>query len=213
MAFNLEEQEQIANLRDSWKKYGNAVITLLFIVALGVLGYKGWNFYNLRQSDQAAALYDQLSPLLVVRDGARTSRIAEDLREKYARSAYAALGSLAQARLAFDLNDLNGAKSSLQWVIDRSGNPDYQAIARIQLAGVQLDQKDYAAALAALEGKIPDAFQGAMLDRRGDVLLAQNKLSEAREAYRQALEKMQENEPGKALIQHKLDAVGVTPAA
>ena len=51
-------------------------------------------------------------------------------------------------------------------------------------------------------------------DRRGDLLMAQNKIAEARTAYQEALKKSDAKSPGRQLIQLKLDAIGgAAPAA
>jgi predicted negative regulator of RcsB-dependent stress response len=76
------------------------------------------------------------------------------------------------------------------------------------LAGIELDAKEYDAALKTLSGDFPVQFAGAVADRKGDVLFAENKLPEARDAYRNALEKMEQKDPGRQLIQLKLDAIG-----
>jgi hypothetical protein len=47
-------------------------------------------------------------------------------------------------------------------------------------------------------------------DRKGDVLVAQNKLAEARTAYQAALDKMDKKHPGRQLVQIKLEAIGGT---
>jgi len=45
-------------------------------------------------------------------------------------------------------------------------------------------------------------------DRKGDILLAQNNIDAARAAYQLALEKSENNNPARQLIQLKLDALG-----
>jgi predicted negative regulator of RcsB-dependent stress response len=109
---------------------------------------------------------------------------------------------------AFDANDPAAAKIELQWVIDHHRDHEYKAIAAIRLAGIELDAKEYDAALKTLSGDFPVQFAGAIADRKGDVLFAQNKVSEARDAYQQALEKTEQKDPGRQLIQLKLDAIG-----
>ena len=52
-----------------------------------------------------------------------------------------------------------------------------------------------------------------MNDRKGDVLVAQNKLAEARQAYVAALAAMDKNNPGRQLVQIKLEAIGGTAPA
>jgi len=64
-----------------------------------------------------------------------------------------------------------------------------------------------------LDGKFPAQFAGVVADRKGDILVAQNKLEEARAAYQTAIEKTDARSTGRQLIQIKLDAIGGAPAA
>ena len=62
---DLEEQEQLDELKHFWKKYGN-VITWLLIVVMG--SYAGWNGYQYWQSQQsvkASALFDELEKSVI----------------------------------------------------------------------------------------------------------------------------------------------------
>ena len=81
-------------------------------------------------------------------------------------------------------------------------------IARLRLAGVLLDEKNFAEALKLLDMKHVAAFDGLYADLRGDILTAQNKRAEARAAYQIALEKSDERSSYRQLVQIKLDAVG-----
>jgi predicted negative regulator of RcsB-dependent stress response len=80
-------------------------------------------------------------------------------------------------------------------------------VARVRLAGVLLDEKNYDEALKVLAGDVPAVHQTAFADRRGDVLYAQGKTSEARAAWQQALDKAEPQHPLRQLIQLKIDAV------
>jgi predicted negative regulator of RcsB-dependent stress response len=122
------------------------------------------------------------------------------------------MAALSAAKVAFDANDLNAAKEQLQWVVDHGRDEDYKALARIRLAGILLDQKAYDDGLKVLAADLPAPFASAAADRKGDILVAQNKLDEARAAYQLALDKMDSKNPGKELIQLKLDAIGGAPA-
>ena len=51
-------------------------------------------------------------------------------------------------------------------------------------------------------------FAGAVADRKGDILVAQNKLADARTAYLAAFTATDKNNPGRQLIQVKLEAIG-----
>lgn len=213
MAYDLEEQEQIETLKSWWKQYGN-LITWMLIAALGAYAaWSGWNYYQRSQSAQAGQLYDEITRAVAAKDTARVLRGAADMREKFGRTAYAEMAALTAAKAAFDANDLNGAKAQLQWVVDSGRDEEYRALARIRLAGVLLDEKAYDEGLKVLSADVPAAFSGALADRRGDLLMAQNKVAEARAAYQEALQKSDAKSPGRQLIQLKLDAIGGAKAA
>ena len=209
MAYDLEEQEQIASFKAFWSKYGN-LITWVLIIALG--SYAAWNFWTSRQrtmSVEASALYDELQTSLGANDNAKVQRIAGDIRSKYENTAYARMSALAAAKTAFDANDLKTAKAHLQWVVE-NGNDEYQSIAKLRLAGVLLDEKAFDEALKLLDTKFLPQFAAEVNDRKGDVLVAQNKLADARQAYVAALAAMDQKHPGRQLVQVKLEAIGGT---
>ncbi len=212
MAYDLEEQEQIASIKAWWKQYGN-LVTWVLIIALGAYaGWTAWNTYQRNQSVQAVQLYDELQKAVAAKDNAKVQRAAADMEDKFSRTAYAQMGALAAAKSAFEVNDAKAAKSQLEWVVKNGLNDEYKAIAKIRLAGILLDEKAYDDGLKLLSGDFPAAFAASVADRRGDILLAQNKTGEARTAYQTALEKMDPNNPGRQLVQMKLDAIGGVPA-
>lgn len=214
MAYDLEEQEQIETLKSWWKQYGNMVTWLLIVVLAAFSGWSAWNYYQRSQAAQAGQLYDEIGRAVVAKDNAKVLRGAADMRDKFGRTAYAEMAALMAAKVAFDANDLNAAKTQLQWVVDHGRDDEYRALARIRLAGVLLDEKAYEEGLKVLSGEVPAAFAGAVADRRGDLLMAQNKIAEARSAYQEALQKSDAKSPGRQLIQLKLDAIGgANPAA
>lgn len=135
-------------------------------------------------------------------------RAATDMQDKFSGTAYAQMSALVAAKTAFEANDIDSAKKQLQWVIDHGRGDDYKAIAAVRLAGLLLDAKAYDEALKVLSGSYPAQFAGAIADRKGDVLVAQDKREEARVAYQLALDKTEQKDPGRQLIQLKLDAIG-----
>lgn len=208
MAFDHQEEEQLASVKAWWSKYGNAATWVLVAGLAAYSGWTGWQYYQRTQAVEASALYDALQTS-VGKDDAKVQRAAADLVSRYGRSAYAQMAALAAAKSAFDASDLKTAKAKLEWVIEH-GNDEYKAIAKIRLAGVLLDEKAYDAALKMLGGDVPKQFAAAVSDRKGDVLAAQNKLAEARAAYQAALAGTTEKNPARQLIELKLEAVGGT---
>jgi len=210
MAYDLEQQETISALRGWFEENSNWIIGILVAVTLVVGGYRGWNWYQQRQSAAAAALYDQYQQAYGGKDPAHARDLAAALVQQYGSSAYASLAALAQARASYDAGDATAAKAQLRWVIDQASSPEFAGLARIRLAGLLLDEKAYDEGLALLQTGIPAAMNAEAADRRGDILFAQGKPAEARAAYAKALEQAGERSPLRPLIQSKLDAI---PAA
>ncbi|QRX83000.1 tetratricopeptide repeat protein [Glaciimonas sp. PAMC28666] len=212
MAFNLEEQEQLATINDWWRKYGSLVTWVVIIALAGYAGWGGWKYYQNSQAAQASQLYEELQKAVGAKDNAKVQRATADMQQKFSGTAYAEMAGMTAAKAAFDANDLNGAKTQLQWVIDHGQQEEYKTIAKIRLAGILLDQNAYDEGLKVLSGDVTPEFAGAVADRKGDILVAQNKLDEARVAYQFAIDKTTQGGPGRQLIQIKLDAIGGAPA-
>lgn len=207
MAYDLEEQEQLAELKAWWQKYGNLVLTAVTAVLLAFAAYNGWRWYEREQARSAAGIYGQLEQAVQARDAAKVQTLASSIVEHYGRSIYAVLGALQAAKLNAESGDLPKAAEQLRWVIDKSGHDELTMIARVRLAGVLLDEKKFDQALQALSFDAPATYLPTVLDRRGDVLAAQNKSEEARAAYAEALAKADAQHPLRAIIQLKLDAL------
>ena len=208
MAYDLEEQEQLDTLKAWWKQYGNLVTWLLIVVLSSYAAWTGWRNYQVGQSTQASQLYDELQKSILAKDNAKVQRATTDLIEKFSRTSYPPMAALAAAKSAFDSGDLKTAKLQLHWVNDHSNVGEYKALARIRLAGIALDDKNYDEGLSLLAGDFPTEFAGSVFDRKGDLFVAQNKFVEARAAYQSALEKINDKNPGRKLVQIKLDAIG-----
>ncbi|HEY6773354.1 MAG TPA: tetratricopeptide repeat protein, partial [Oxalicibacterium sp.] len=164
------------------------------------------------QAAEAAHLYEELQQASQAQDKEKVLRVASDVQERYTRTAYAQMSALAAAKMAFDSSDYQAAKTQLQWVIDHGRDDAYKAVAKVRLAGILLDEKAYEEGLKVLSGDFPAQFAGVVEDRKGDILVAQNKLDEARAAYQSAIDKTDARNPGRQLMQIKLDAIGGSPA-
>lgn len=208
MAYDLEEQEQLAALKAWWKQYGNLVMWFVIIALAAYTGWTLWGNYQHKQAEQASQLYYEMQNAVQSNDNERAQRIASDMQEKFGSTAYASMTNLIAARIAHDFKESDMAKSRLKWIVDNGKGDGYKAIARLRLAGILLDEKKYDEAQGVLAAEFPEAFASMAQDRRGDVYYAQDKLDEARSAYESALSKAAAEDPGKVLIQLKLDDLG-----
>lgn len=211
MAYDLEEQEQIASIKAWWNQYGNLLTWLLIAALSGYAAWSGWNIYQRKQSAQASQLYDEMGKAMAAKDNAKVQRAAGDMQDKFGGTLFAEMAALSAAKSAFDAGDLKTAKAQLQWVLNKGSDDEYKSLAKIRLAGILLDEKAYDEGLKLLSDDFPAAFAAPVADRKGDILVAQNKIPEARAAYQLALEKMDQRNPARQLVQLKLDAIGGAP--
>lgn len=208
MAYDLEEQEQLEAFKAWWARSGKLIIVALVACALTVAALYGWRYYRDQQALAAATLYEQLGQAERVKDTKKVRGISAQIVEKYAATSYAGMAALAAARASFATGDLAAAKTELQWVIDHAKEDEMRDVARMRLAGVLLDEKNYAEALKLMEVKPVEPFGGLYADMKGDILVAQGKVAEARNAYQQALDKIDAKSPYRQFVQLKLDALG-----
>ena len=208
MAYDLEEQEQVAIIKDWWEKYGTLVITAVVALVVGVAGIQGWRYYSTHQSSSAATLYAQLDTAEKSSEAKKVQDIAAALSSSHAGTPYAGMAALRAAKTFAEGNDLANAKQRLQWVIDNAKQEEMRDIARLRLAGVLLDEKNFAEALKLLDAKHVAAYDGLYADLKGDILAVQGRRDEARAAYQIALEKSEVAGSYRQLLQIKLDALG-----
>jgi predicted negative regulator of RcsB-dependent stress response len=209
MAYDLEEQEQLATLKGWWKDNGTSVLVVLAAVAIALAGWLGWRNWQAGQAQQAAALYDSLQKALQSNDAKSVRDAGGSLVEGFPRTLYASMGALASARFHIERGDLKSARAQLQWVVERSSSDELRDLARLRLAGVLLDEKAHDEALALMDAKHAPAMAAQYAALKGDILVAKGKPAEAKAAYRLALEKSDERSGAfRASVQLRLDALG-----
>jgi predicted negative regulator of RcsB-dependent stress response len=208
---DLQEQEQLDALKAFWKQYGNLITWLLVAALAAYAGLNAWKWWQRDQATKAGAMFEQLERAAQAGDAQRAGTVFNDLKSRYASTVYAEQGGLLAARVQFDKGQLDAAMASLTWVAENGGEDEYKAVARLRLAGLLLQQKQYDAALQQLEQAKSSTFAALLADRRGDVLLAQGKKDQAREAYQTAWKAMDERLEYRQLIDAKLTALGAAP--
>ncbi|MDX9707606.1 MAG: tetratricopeptide repeat protein [Azospira sp.] len=221
-AYDLEEQEQLAEIKAWWKRWGNLVTGVVTALALGVLAWQAWGWHQARQAAGASGVYAVLQRAALERDMQKTKTAAGELIEKFGGTAYAPLGALIAAKSFYDAGDLKSAKAQLAWVAE-NGKDELRDLGRLRLAAVLLDEQAYDEALKVLASSHEPAFDTRYAEMRGDVFIAQGRREEAAAAYREALAGLERNAQGQGntlqaremnapyreMVQLKLDATGV----
>lgn len=205
---DLEEQEQLDQLKHFWNTWGTLISSVLILVAGGLVAWNGYQYWQNRQAGQAAALYDAVEIAARSGDQARMSQAFADMKAKYGGTTQASQAGLALAKAKIEAGDADAAKEALTWVAAQSGDDGLKALARVRLAGVLMDQKNYDDALKQLSGGVPLEFEAVFADRKGDIYLLQDKRADAISEYAKAWKSLEEGVEYRRLVEVKLGALG-----
>lgn len=206
---DLEEQEQLDQLKHFWAKYGNLISWVLIVVLGSFAAYNGWNWWQRSQAAKAAVLYEEIDSAAKAKDLPRVERVLSDLRSDFGSTTFAAQAGLLAGKAHFEAGQLDQARTALQAVLNDSKDAGLQAVARLRLASVELQAEKPDAALQVLQASVPPAFEPLLSDRRGDVLLAQGKTEEAKAQYQAAWKGLDARHELRRLVQVKLASLGV----
>jgi predicted negative regulator of RcsB-dependent stress response len=209
--YDLQEQEQLDELKVFWKQYGNLILTILTLAFATVAAFQGWNYYQRRQSAEASTIFSGLQRAQSARDAKQIKELAGAILEKYPATYYAAMAALIAAKSSYDAGDTKSAKAQLEWVMEHAKPEEFRYIARLRVANILLDEKNYDAALQSLEagGTGNAAFAARFAELKGDILVAQKKNVEAKAAYEAALNAIDAKQTEyHRYVQQKLESLG-----
>lgn len=207
MAYDLEEQEQLDELKAWWKTYGSMLLLVVGVAIASSVAVQGWKYYQNKQSREASAQFQALAQS-DSKDIKAIQALSAGLMEKYTSTPYAGRAAVVAAKANFAAGDAKSAKAQLEWAAKNAQEDPVKSIALLQLAAIQLDEKHYDAALKTLAEKHDAGFDGIFTDLKGDILVAQNKKAEAKAAYQEALIKLDVKNHYSNYTQHKLEALG-----
>lgn len=210
---DLEEQEQLDEIKHFWKQYGNAITWVLIVVLGAYAAWNGYQYWQRNQAAQAAAMFDEVDKVAREGDAEKLERAFNDMKSRFASTAYAPQAGLLVAKTLYEAGKVDGAKAALTWVAEKSSDAGYASVGRLRLAGLLMDSKAYDEALKILDTGITEEFAALQADRRGDILLAQGKKPEASAQYLKAFKAFDERADYRRLVLVKLNTLGVDPLA
>jgi predicted negative regulator of RcsB-dependent stress response len=207
MAYDLEEQEQLDELKAWWKQYGSMVQWVLILALGGLAAYQGWKYYQHKQVSEAAVLFEAMQGLQVS-DVKAVRTASANIIEKYVGTPYAAQAAVLAAHANYKARDAKSAAAQLDWAMNNGKDSTVKTMAMLQLAALKLEEKQYDAALKLLSGEHDPGFTGLVEDMKGDILMAQGNKAEARKAYAEALKNLDAEGEYRKYTEYKLDGAG-----
>lgn len=202
------DEEQVEQLKKWWEENGKSIIAGIALGLIAIFGWRGWQDHIVTQGENASDLYEQMAA--DIRDGKGTDvkAIAEQLKQDYTSTPYSTFSSLLQAREAVDKDDIESAKTHLQWVLDNTDNDEFRHLAKLRLSRLLLTEGDKDAALSLIEKGDSGKFASSYHELRGDILLQQGDSKAAQDAYTQALATQNSIRGNQSIVQMKLDDLG-----
>ena len=208
---DLEQQEQLDELKYFWKQYGNAITWFLIVVMGAYAGWNGYQYWQKQQSTKAAALFDEVERAAASGDTAKLERSWNDMKDRFPGTTYAAQSALLAGKTFQQADKPDAALAALKWAAETASDDANTQLARLRLAHLQIQQKAFDDAAKTLTKPFTPAFAGLALDIQGDLFIAQNKSPEAVKAYTEAWSKLEVNNEYRRLVLAKLNALGADP--
>lgn len=207
MALDLEDQEQMDELKVWWDKNGKLTINLVLLVIVAYASWQGYQYFQHKKAVEASDIYLSLMQLDIAEVDLLEPEAAK-LMDNYSGTPYAGRAAVLLAKSNFSASDIESAKSQLEWAIANAQESSIQAIASLQLATLLLGEKDYAGAEKVLSTDVDPGYAGLKDDLQGDVYLAQGKVTEAKQAYESALANLDVEGRLHLFTKQKLDSLG-----
>lgn len=181
------EQEQIDALKAWWSDNATSVIAGVVIGVGGLVGWQGWQNHNQGRQEAASTQYMQIMEHIEQSAFGAIPGLADGVVGEFEETHYASLSQLAAARAHVEAKELAAAATRLQWVVDNGSTDNFELIARLRLASLQLAQGEVDKAKATLDVKFPDSYSARLNELLGDISVAAGDSTTARVAYDKAL--------------------------
>ncbi|MEN9374580.1 MAG: hypothetical protein RIR79_2132 [Pseudomonadota bacterium] len=208
---DLEEQEQLDELKHFWSKHGNWISWLLIVILGSLAAWNGYQWWQKNQGMQASAMFDEVEKVIKTGDSSKIDRAFSDMKERFPRAYTTQQVALSVAKNHYEAKKIEESKAALKWLIDSGTDSGLVSIARLRMSAILVDAKAYDDALSVLATGVAQEFSALVADRRGDIYILQGKKSEARTQYQNAYKAFGDQSDYRRLVTFKLNALGVNP--
>jgi len=178
------EEQQVAAIKDWWKKNGKSVIGGAVIGFGLIFGWRAYDEHQLTVQETASSAYEQALTALELDDKAQAQ--LQVFIDSNSKTNYASLASLKLAGILVKQGEFEKAEQQLNWAI-ANGSEVVSSIALLRVARLQTQMKKYDDALASLAKITSKAYAAKVAETKGDIYIAQAKIDAARTAYQAAV--------------------------
>ena len=185
MAYSIEEEQEINQLKDWWKENGKTIIVAFILGVGGMFGWRYWQAHQAEQIAQASAQYDALIYSAQQDEQAKKANI-EQFVQANSKTAYAVFALLDEAKKAAEKQDFAAAEANLNQALTQSQDEVLISIVALRLSAVQFQLGQLDNALTTLNQVKGESFNARKAILTGDIQIAKGDKVAAKNSFEQA---------------------------
>lgn len=185
MAYSIEEEQEINQLKDWWKENGKTIIVAFILGVGGMFGWRYWQAHQAEQIAQASAQYDALIYSAQQDEQAKKANI-EQFVQANNKTAYAVFALLDEAKKATEKQDFAAAEVNLNQALTQSQDEVLTSIVALRLSAVQFQLGQLDNALTTLNQVKGESFNARKAILTGDIQVAKGDKVAAKNSFEQA---------------------------
>ena len=185
MAYSIEEEQEINQLKDWWKENGKTIIVAFILGVGGMFGWRYWQTHQAEQIAQASAQYDALIYSAQQDEQAKKANI-EQFVQANSKTAYAVFALLDEAKKAAEKQDFAAAEVNLNQALTQSQDEVLTSIVALRLSAVQFQLGQLDNALTTLNQVKGESFNARKSILTGDIQVAKGDKVAAKNSFEQA---------------------------
>lgn len=185
MAYSIEEEQEINQLKDWWKENGKTIIVAFILGVGGMFGWRYWQAHQAEQIAQASAQYDALIYSTQQDEQAKKANI-EQFVQANSKTAYAVFALLDEAKKATEKQDFAAAELNLNQALTQSQDEVLTSIVALRLSAVQFQLGQLDNALTTLNQVKGESFNARKAILTGDIHVAKGDKVAAKNSFEQA---------------------------
>jgi len=185
MAYSIEEEQEINQLKDWWKENGKTIIVAFILGVGGMFGWRYWQAHQAEQIAQASAQYDALIYSAQQDEQAKKANI-EQFVQANSKTAYAVFALLDEAKKATEKQDFAAAEANLNQALTQSQDEVLTSIVALRLSAVQFQLGQLDNALTTLNQVKNESFNARKAILTGDIQVAKGDKVAAKNSFEQA---------------------------
>jgi predicted negative regulator of RcsB-dependent stress response len=205
MALDLNEDKDLnEKVSDFFSKNKKNIIlfSIIFLVF-----YFASTFYISQGEKKYFLASDLYQKIQLAKEITDVEGLANELKEKYANTAYASRASIYLGNIYFKNKDFFKAQESYKWAADNATENSISSLANYQLGVMLFSNKDFDSAMHAANSIKDNGFIGLKNNLLGDLFSSLGKIEDARKSYQTAYEFYKDKNDLAKVVKIKIDSI------